>query len=89
MNIELKFDHHSRMIYIPDGYIYDLSELKNNFFDWIQYQQECILEAPDHKQGLSYDEEDFLRYVNNILLEECSEKAYFVSKRKKNHTITF
>ena len=77
MKVILKFDYHTNIIYIPDGYIRDLTEVHLNFFEWLSEQTECCIYKND-MCGLSYDENDFLRYINEEVLEGTSEKAYFV-----------
>ena len=93
MNIELKFDYYSCVIYIPDNYIYDVESLQKSFFEWMQQQPECIIDTPNMQKGFSYNEDDFLKYVNNVILKNEREKAYFVSKArkkiKKNCVIVF
>ena len=83
MNIELKFDYYSRMIFIPDGHVYDIKILQSSFFDWMQQQSECIISAPNMQLGFSYNEEDFLRFVNSVVLKNSKEKAYFINKSNK------
>ena len=84
MNIELKFDYYSRFLYVPEGFVYDINELQNSFFDWMEHRPECIVKTPDKHLGFSYDEEDFLRYVNSEILKNSKEKAYFIPKPQKN-----
>ncbi len=88
MNIELKFDYDSSVIYIPDGCVFDAKELQQSFLEWMQNQPECII-----KSGYSYNEEDFLRYINNVMLKNSKEKAYFLpctqNKTSRNFTIVF
>ena len=83
MNIELKFDYYSRMIHIPDGYVYDINILKCSFFDWMQQQPECIICAPNMHLGMSYNEEDFLRFINSVILKNSKEKAYYISDQPR------
>lgn len=83
MNIELKFDYYSRMIYIPDGHVYDMKILQSSFLEWMQQQPECIVSAPNMQLGFSYNEEDFLRFINSVVLKNSKEKAYFISKPQK------
>lgn len=89
MNIELKFDYYSRMIYIPDGYVYDTKILHSSFFEWVQQQPECIVSAPNKQVGFSYNEEDFLRFINSAVLKNSKEKAYFISHPQKKTKKTF
>ena len=77
MNIELKFDYDSHMVYIPDGYVNDVNSLQSSFLDWVQQQPECLVYAPNKRIGLSYNQYDFLRYLNSVVLKDSKEKAYF------------
>lgn len=92
MNVELKFDYYSRMIYIPNGYVRDVKILQSSFFEWMQQQSECIVVTSNMQLGFSYNEEDFLRFINNEILKDSKEKAYFIhnqQKNKKKFVITF
>ena len=83
MKVILRFDYYSKMIYIPDGYIKDLNEMYMNFFDWLSEQSECYI-SKNGAWGLSYNESDFLKYVNEVMLKESSEKAYITKSAEKN-----
>lgn len=83
MVIELKFDYYSRFVYIPDGYVYDLKNLELSFLDWMQDKPECIVHDSDNVLKFSFDENDFVEYVNMVVLNSCMEKAYFVDLNKK------
>ena len=37
----------------------------------------------DKHLGISYNAEDFLKYINEVVLVESQEKAYFISNKKK------
>ena len=93
MNIELSFDYYSRMIYIPDGIVRDTQELQRSFLDWMQQQPECLVATSNMQLGFSYNEDDFLRYINSVILVNSKEKAYFIStqkrKSKKKFVIVF
>ena len=93
MTVELRFDYDSRVIYIPDGYVDDLKILQSSFLDWMQEQPECIVCAPDMQVGYSYNEDDFLRYINSVVLKNSNEKAYFALnqsiKNKNKFVIVF
>lgn len=84
MNIKLKFDCYSRNVYIPDGYVTELSTLKTSFLDWMKQQPECIVELSKKQIGYSYNERNFVKYVNDVILKDSKEKAYFVSPSEKN-----
>ena len=90
MNILVKFDGTPFVVYIPDGYVHDLKLLQNDFLGWIESQPiDRVL--PGHKVGLCYNANTFLQYLNEVLLLNSRECAYFVahSKQKKIPTIVF
>lgn len=78
MKVNLCFDYYSKIIYIPDGYITDLKKMQHSFFEWMDSQPPCLVD-----KGVSYDEDDFLKYVNNEVLMESREKAYVLSDESK------
>lgn len=84
MNIKLKFDFYTKIIYIPDGYIDNLHKLQLEFLDWVSRQSECLTDSC----GLSYDAEDFLKYVNDVVLENSREKAYFLQNGHSKKTMS-
>ena len=77
MNILLKFDHGSHILRVPDGYVWDLHKVYWDFFEWIEDQPENITNF-----GIAYNETDFLRYINDVVLSESKETAYFLPKTK-------
>ncbi|MDY3064849.1 MAG: hypothetical protein SOR38_03415 [Oscillospiraceae bacterium] len=81
MIIDLKFDQDESSIYVPDGYIEDIEELQDNFLNWIiSKNQSCIC----------YNSDDFLRYLNTVVLSGNEIAFYKKSKNKKRHvTIAF
>ena len=81
MIIDLRFDQDESSIYVPDGYIEDIEKLQNNFLDWIiSKNQSCIC----------YNSDDFLYYLNTIVLSGNEVAFYKKSKNRKNHfTIVF
>ena len=86
MKIRLKFDYTSSLIYIPDGFVLDIKLLQMNFLKWVEEQPECILLDKTGACGISYSSDDFLRYVNDELLYETSEKAYYIKEAKNTKT---
>lgn len=86
MIIRLKFDYTSSLIYIPDGFVLDLKLLQLDFLKWVEEQPECILLDKTGACGISYSSDDFLRYVNEELLGETNEKAYYIQETKNNKT---
>lgn len=77
MNVILKFDYYIKTIYIPDGYINNLNKVYLDFFGWLENQAECLA-LENGAYGLSYDESHFVKYINEELLGDCSEKAYIL-----------
>ena len=41
MNIELKFDYYSKIVFIPDGYVSSIEKLKLSFLDWVERNPNC------------------------------------------------
>ncbi len=92
MYIELTFDYYSKVLYIPDGYIYDLKFIQDSFISWISKQSSCIINTPDAQSGFNFNEADFLKFINSEILKNSTEKAYFVSgipSPKKKFVIRF
>ena len=80
MNIELKFDYYSCVVFIPDVIDIDTKKLQLSFLDWVSDQPECI--SGKKIMILSYDENDFIRYVNDVLLHDVGGKAYKINNSK-------
>lgn len=80
MKILLKFDFDSRILYIPDGYIKNVDQLQQEFFEWIYYQKDNISLSGG---GLAYGPDDFLRYINTEVLACGTEVAYFLPALKR------
>lgn len=72
------------MIYIPDGYIQDLEQLQADFDEWVYRQPECWVEWQYGGEVCAFNEDEFLRYVNEIVLKDSSEKACFIEVSKEN-----
>lgn len=89
MNVILKFDIESYVVYIPDGYVHDVRSLQEDFFDWLQNQQVYCL-SPGRPISICYNADTFLQYLNEVVLFDSRERAYFVDQRnKKMPTIIF
>ncbi len=82
MNIELRFDYYSQIIFIPDEYIKNFDTLQVSFLEWVKEQPDCIIKGPDSSLALSYDENDFVKYVNDVLLKDSREKSYLLRQTK-------
>lgn len=88
MKVLLTFDFERYLIYIPDGYIHSISELKTKFLDWVEGQQECTTCG----YGYFYNHNTFLKYLNNVVLNEVNEKAYLLKNvcvNSSTHAIHF
>lgn len=90
MNILVKFEATHFVLYIPDGYVYDLELLQNDFLKWIE-DQSVYRVLPGQKTGICYNANTFLQYLNEVVLLNSGERAYFIkhSKQKKIPTIVF
>ena len=82
MNILLVFDYESYVLYIPDNYISDIQKIHLDFFEWLEDQKENIVDAGG-RMALSYGPNDFLRYINNVILLDSKEVAYFLPKTNR------
>lgn len=82
MIIELRFDCYSCNLFVPDGYVHNINDLQCSYFEWVKEQSDCVAVSPGKQLGFSYNEEDFLKYVNSVILENVNEKAYFVDYPK-------
>lgn len=92
MSIKIEFDYHSVIVFIPDGYIDNVCKLQEKFLEWVEEQPNCIIKDSSGVIVLAYDEKDFLKYINEVVLQNTNEKAYFVQNKKQikvNRTIKF
>lgn len=93
MNLRLKFDYSTDMIYIPDGYIEDLKLFQSKFFEWLYENPDCMIYDKKGTPAYSYNATTVLDYINREVLYASREKAYFISERRsqngKIYTITF
>ena len=71
MTIKLDIDFSEKIIGLPDGYVRNLKTLRLDFFDWIYDQDEYITEFG----GYEYDENAFVRFLNEVVLADSIEKA--------------
>ena len=78
MNIVLKFDHSTDTVFVPDGYISDVEELRLCFFDWIYDNPEYVTYDKKGHAACSYNSSAFLEYINQVILLSSKEKAYFI-----------
>lgn len=84
MNIELKFDYYSKIVFIPDGYVSSIEKLKLSFLDWVERNPNCILIDPNYSIVLSYNENNFIQFLNTEVLKISNEKAYFLNENKRS-----
>ena len=84
MNIELKFDYYSKIVFIPDGYVSIIEKLKLSFLDWGERNPNCILIDPNYSIVLSYNENNFIQFLNTEVLKNSNEKAYFLNENKRS-----
>lgn len=80
MYIKLIFDYDVCVIYVPDGYIDNKSTLQSDFYKWISCRSECA----NNRNGLIFDSDCFLKFVNSEILVNSNEKAYYVNSIQKN-----
>lgn len=88
----LDFGHYVKYVHVPDGYMDhlkdrktdDLIRFEDDFFTWVDQHEEYIryLDSIDGgmSKGYCYGAKDVLRYINEVILEDSEEKAYFTSK---------
>ena len=82
MKIVLRIASVSQILYVPDGFIENIHNTQEDFFDWLDEQPENWVESPKGRLALRYTFDDFLRFVNEAVLENCSERAYFVTDKE-------
>ena len=75
MKVVLKFMYDIYLLYIPNEYINNLQQVYMNFFDWIEEQPNCW----DDNGAKTFDEKDFVRYLNEEVLFDCNERAYIIT----------
>ena len=85
MIVIIKFDLEQYKIYIHDGYILNLENIRSDFFEWIYYQPECMIYDKSNAI-LTYGLDYFLKFLNETIFTGCKEKAYIESRNGKNIT---
>lgn len=83
MNIVLKFDYSTDILFVPDGYISDVEKLRLCFFDWLYDNPQYMTSDKKGHAVFSYDATAFLTYINQVVLCSSNEKAYFVSPTQR------
>ena len=91
MNILLKFDFEEHMVYVPDGYVSSAPKLQSGFFDWMYDSSEYIIQGKNNTLAFSYDKNAVLKYINDVILCDSREKAYFIQQSANGdvHTLKF
>lgn len=84
MIVLIKFDFEQYKIYIPDGYIMNLENIRSDFFEWIYYQPEYIIYDKSNAI-LTYGVDVFLKFLNETIFTGCKEKAYIESRNGKKY----
>lgn len=87
MIIFLKFDYQTSVVYVPDGYVMDAKTLRSKFLAWVYENPNCIAEAKDH-QAFTFDEKDFVTFMNETILSGVNERAYVCSYPKAHNEKT-
>lgn len=88
----LRFDYHCATLHIPDGYVGMGDDLQKEFLEWVEDQPGCVVKGLNGVLALSYNEVDFLKYTNEVLLKNSKEKAYLLpdsGQVKSDRTISF
>jgi len=92
MQIVINFDVEKCAIFIPDGYVHNTNQLQLDFIDWCHNQPESVTIAPGEILAYRYTKELFLRYINEELIIDSSEIAYFIDIHRvnpKHRTLSF
>ncbi len=91
MLLKLRFTYDSYIIHIPDGFVGDLKKLQFDFLDWMYEQPDCKIFFPSGDYVCTYGPEDFVRYLNEVVLKDVNEVAYLSDKpyRGKLPTICY
>lgn len=79
MKLILQFDIKREAIYLPDGFVYDIKSLQCDFFEWAEEQSDTYVKGPGRMVSRHYSCNSFLRYINECVLADVTEKAYQIS----------
>lgn len=85
MNIVLRFDHSTDTVFVPDGYISDVEELRLRFFDWLYDNPQYMTYDEKGHAVCTYDATAFLAYINQVILCSSNEKAYLIPLTQTVH----
>lgn len=89
MNVLLEFDYSYHLIYIPDGYVLDIRKVQLDFFKWLYRQEKNMLASNTGQMGCAYSADDFLEYINNVVLKDTRECAYFIANKHADCRLIF
>ena len=89
MNVLLKFDYENHLLHIPDGYISNIMTTYEDFFPWLYEQEKNMVKTPDGQVGCAYCADDFMEYVNTVVLKDSSERAYFITHGSVHARLSF
>ncbi len=80
MNLQLIITTDKYYLFVPDGYISDLHKFRDSFLSWVAEQPDNNVILEHGPRALSFGYNDVLRYINEVLLLDCNEKAYLLGK---------
>lgn len=89
MNVLLQFDYEDHLLHIPDGYISDIHRTHQEFYSWLYQQEKNMVESANGYLGCAYCADDFLEYVNTVVLKNSNERAYFIPHGHINKRLEF
>ena len=81
MKLIVKFDIEELGVFIPDGYIYNVNDLRNDFLMWCYDQPDTFLVTKTKVPAFSISQEKFIQYLNEVLLRNSTERAYYIDIR--------
>lgn len=81
--MKIEFDIDSYVVVIPDGYIQNIYEIQDSFYSWACTQRRNQVYRHGKFCALCYNGEDFLRYLNEVILADSDKKAHFIHMDEK------
>lgn len=78
MKIKVRFDIEEFGVFIPDGYIHSAEALRDDFLLWSYEQPDSLLATKGKIYAFSISQENFLRYLNEVVLRDSTERAYYI-----------
>ena len=67
---------------MPDGYVTNAKELRDNFLTWCSDQKEAYIFPKNKYMVLRITTDLFLKYLNEEILGNSNEVAYFVDNKQ-------